>query len=222
VKENMNASYFKCLAPAALAWCLCQFAASAAITYDWQFSTAANPASPEVGDPAALATIGDGSYVNNAQSLGFLVSSFWALGANGNVGLSLPSTAGQPLELILTVRQYVQSGFTAIYDGNIGYSVPSGSEQGSVTKVPVTSADGANGIWYDYTTDWQVSSSLNPETAIIFGSPNGTLINEIQVTVVPVPEPIAGVVCSAGFVIAAAVFHQRRHRGAGKQPGSGS
>ncbi len=210
----MHTSLSKSLLTTALAWCLCGPAASAAL-YEWQFSTGANPSSPEVGDAAAQATVHLGTasagYINPAPA-GWGVSSYWDLGFSGSVVLTIPSTAGDPLDLTLRVRQFVQSG---VYSGDLLYNIDNGSQQGSMTKVQATSTDSFGGAWWDYTTDWQIPSSLAVETVTIFGSSTGTLVNDIQITAVP--EPPAGVACAVGIAVAVALFEGRRRRAANGQ-----
>lgn len=201
----------KSLFAAALAWGLCVQATSAGVI-EWQFPTGVNPSSPQVGDPAALATVtvgqfGSGYKQNNAGYAAPGVPVYWDLGQSGNVVLSVPSLSGD-LDLTLLVRQYWDGG---IYKGSLNYAVDNGSLQSSPPKVWF--ADTATlGSWYDYTTVWHVSPSLNPETITIFGAANGTLVSDIQLTVVP--EPPAGVACAAVMAVAAALFEWRRRRAA--------
>ena len=159
--------------------------AFASLEWQWQFDTAANPATPQIGSLGSTATItvGDfGAGWHNDWGLGS-ATGYWDMGINGSVALHIPNLASPsgPYSATLSIVQWVDDLFT----GNLTYSVP-GTQVGGTTIQVIE--DTGFGSWVEYDTVWSLLASSNPVDITITGPEGGAIFNQISVVPV-VPEP---------------------------------
>src|SRR6266496_2375962 len=125
--------------------------AFATIDWQWQFDSAANPASPQIaGGPGATAAInvepvyGTGWH-NNDWNLGS-ATGYWDLGASGSVVLTIPgfTSPSQSLNATLRIVQWVDD---FLFYGNLTYLFPGATQVGDVTTHLVEGTD--YGSWVE-------------------------------------------------------------------------
>jgi len=165
--------------------------AFATIDWQWQFDSAANPASPQIaGGLGATATInvdpiyGTGWH-NNDWGLGS-ATGFWDLGQNGSVVLTIPGFASpsQTLNATLKIVQWVDD---FLYYGNLNYLIPGATQVSSTTPNPIETT--FFGSWVEYETVWTLLASSDPTVITITGPETGAIFSGITARITVVPEP---------------------------------
>jgi hypothetical protein len=159
-------------------------AASANISYDWQFSTSANPAPPESavgGTGAALAAIApgpfSGGWISNNAILG-TAQGVWDLGSTGVITLAnsagLAGGSGQERLITVSVTQYQDGG---IYGQLATVSVPGAALVSSATSVAGFTLIGQ---WTAAQTQWRAGAGTPVNSIVIAGVAGGSLVDEVS------------------------------------------
>jgi len=177
----------------------------ATIEWQWQFNTAANPSSANVGDPAALANIHVGSFGQGWHTDWNLGSAtgYWDLGKNGTVQLTIPNLASptRSYNATLSIVQWIDN---PIYTGVLSYSFPGATLLASSSHLIEATSRGS---WVEYDTVWNLLPRDNPEVITITAPSRGAIFDRITV----VPEPttlVAGALLLVPFAIS--TFRIRR------------
>ena len=179
--------------------------AFASIEWQWQFNTAANPSSANIGDPSATAQINVGKFGQGWHtdwSLGS-ATGYWDLGKNGTVKLTIPNLASpdRSYNATLSVVQWIDN---PIYTGLLNYSFSGGTLVASSSHVVEATSHGS---WVEYDTIWNLLASSSPSIITITAPSRGAIFDRITV----VPEP-ATVIAGALLLIpfAASTLRLRR------------
>src|SRR6266516_2404968 len=134
---------------------------------EWQFTTADNPATPEIGDPSATASITVGDFGTGWQDISGLGSATgcWDLGMNGSVTLTIPNLAS-PISAHNATLSIVQWVDDFLFTGSLLYSVSGATQVGGTTTHLIEHPDpaGAPGEWVQYDTVWNLLASASPTT----------------------------------------------------------
>jgi hypothetical protein len=179
--------------------------------FDWTFSVAGNPASPNAattinpsGGTANASFIGNNNtYIFGNAPGGFAgtPTGLWDV-QNGQVQLAINRTSVNPVDLTLVVTEFSDR---SIYPGTMSFSFPGAQFVSETVVVPQTGI--MTGAWYAETFSWsQFNLGLNPITLDISPSPanGGLLLDEVQFTIngplVAVPEPGYGALTAAGLL----------------------
>lgn len=160
---------------------------AADIRTEWQFSTGANPASPEVVvgiGPGATASIQPGEngagYVSSDPILGS-GTGFWDLGISGTITFNKPggivggAEADRPL--VVTAVQFYDG---AVYLGAATVVVP-GATFVSREETLRPSEPGAFGVMLVEKTVWTVPGGTAPETVVLTGLATGSMIDGLTI-----------------------------------------
>jgi hypothetical protein len=184
--------------------------AFATIEWQWQFNTAANPASANVGDPAATANIHVGAFGQGWHTDWNLGSAtgYWDLGKNGTVQLTIPNlaTPTRSYNATLSIVQWIDN---PIYTGVLSYSVPGATLLASSSHLIQATGHGS---WVEYDTIWNLLPSSNPEIITITAPSRGAIFDRITV----VPEPttlIAGALFLVPFGVSTLRLRRRNKKG---------
>ena len=192
-------------------------------SFDWQFSTADNPASPPTnsitnpsgGDPQATFTGPNNTYFFGSGPGGLYgtPTGLWDVEA-GQLTLTLNRISVTTVDYTVVITQFADQG-RALYPGTISWSVPGVQFISETVKVP--QSGNMIGSWYVDTYQWtDVDASSGPITLDIGPAAAGTglLLDEVQFSIVgalaEVPEPGFGLLAGTGLLALAMRYWPRR------------
>jgi hypothetical protein len=163
------------------------------VLQEWQFTTQANPSTPEIapGVPAeARATIQEGRFASGwIDRDGMLGSSkgIWDLGRKGTIALNKWSAEAGPS----TTSRDITVKVTQWYDGGIYGSLSMVEMPGArlVNRSQVHSESGSIGDWVTDETHWTIDVGAEVESIVVTSPENGGLIDKISVEMT-IPEVV--------------------------------
>ncbi len=157
-------------------------------TVDWDFSNANPTTASSLGANGGVATVTSGAFASgwlaNNDVLGG-AQGVWDLGSNGVITLTNPAglagAADQNRVFTLKVVEWNDGG---IYNDSVNISIPGATLVSSAkltTQLTKQNATASIGGWVINETKWSVAAGTSVTSAVITGSANGSLVDQLTI-----------------------------------------